>query len=133
MYDDAVAGKIRLLISEVTITEVCKGVSQKKPKNEVIQKIVEFFENDFIERCPVDDRVSMLAGSIIRDHGTGTCDAMILASAIVFVASQFYTRDGLKESGKKTKLLSLNGKTGITIPIHAPGDYAKSSLFTHKP
>lgn len=110
MYKDAEAGKVHLLVSEVTVAEVCKGHAGTTPPAELLDQIDAFFRNTFIKRRPVDDRVSTLAGALIRNHGVNTCDALILATACIHKATAFYTRDGLKATGKKTKLLALNDK-----------------------
>jgi len=59
VYEDAEEGKIRILVSEVTVAEACKLSKDNNDDVEAaVQKIGEFFDKPFIARRPVDQRVS---------------------------------------------------------------------------
>jgi predicted nucleic acid-binding protein len=130
VYKDALLSEIKIVVSEISIAEVCKlnGMATSGiPAQEIIKKISLFFQNPFIERRPVDRRESIFAAELIREFNLETCDAVIAATASLH-SSILYTRDGLKPKKGKTKLLDCDGKIGSpALPIKCPNaaDYEK--------
>ena len=131
VIDDAEEGKVRILVSEVTVAEACKlSKDADEDVEECARLINAFFDRLFIERRPVDRRVSEKAAELIRNHNIYACDAMILATAIIHRARILYTRDGCRKDGKKKKgLLKLNRIDGLTIEPPNEAKYRNWPLF----
>lgn len=88
---DAKASNLTLAVSEITIAESCKLMS----KHGVYQhdKVQRFLANDYTRRFPATGSVSERAASLIRLFGLDTCDALIIATAMVQGARAIVTRD----------------------------------------
>lgn len=135
MYRDAIEGKIVILVSEISVAEVCRlndPTNSGMSPQDAIKKIQQFFQNMFIERRPADRRESVFAAELIRDFNLETCDALIAATASIHGASVLYTRDGLRQRKNKISLLQCDGKIGtplLAIKPPSAADYSKMPLF----
>lgn len=141
MHEDALGGKLEILISEVTVAEACKLTKVRtggKSVTEVRQLLRDFFDNDWILRRPADRRECELAAQFINDTEIECCDAIIAATAIIHGAEALYSRDGLKKRRAKQKsLLRMNGllahpdRPNDTLSIKAPdaAEYQGHPLF----
>lgn len=133
MYEDAKAGLVEIVVSEISVAECCKlrGLSpDARPTLDAAAKLVrDFFSNPYILRRPADRRESALAADYIRDHGLETCDAIIAATAVLHHAHVLYSRDGMKKRRKsKPSILLCDGKLGTPpMAIRPPSveEYAK--------
>jgi predicted nucleic acid-binding protein len=135
IYRAALDGRVSILVSEISIAEVCKLSDLEKmgmTRPEAVKKIGLFFQNMFIERRPADRREAALAAELIRDLNLDTCDALIAATASIHGAIAMYTRDGLKIRKNKVSPLQCNGKIGEPLlPIILPcaATFQTSPLF----
>ena len=117
MYNDAIIGKVEIVVSEISVAEVCKltpSVSAGRVTTaQAISMVNGFFDNKFIIRIPVDRSISMLAAKIIRDHNLETCDALIVAAAIETAnVVVLYSADGKALRKKQPSPLKCNGLIG---------------------
>lgn len=135
VYRSALEGKVDIVVSEISVAEVCKlnaATAAGMSPDDVIKKIRLFFQNMFIQRRPADRRESALAAELIRDLNLDTCDAIIAATASIHQATVLYTRDGLKQRKNKTSLLQCDGKIGeppLSIKPPSSKNYLDSPLF----
>ncbi|HWE95692.1 MAG TPA: type II toxin-antitoxin system VapC family toxin [Tepidisphaeraceae bacterium] len=134
-YRAALEGRISILVSEISIAEVCKLNDEEKSgmsRVDAVKKINLFFQNSFIDRRPADRREAILAAELIRSLNLDTCDALIVATASIHGAIAMYTRDGLKLRKNKTCPLQCDGKVGEpALPIMLPSadKFLNSPLF----
>lgn len=121
-------GKATILMSVLWRAEILRGdliASRKK-------QLKEIFDFRLIEEVGIDSRVMELASEIRAFHRRSTAksalknirvpDAIHLASAIHYEATEFHTFDGKKPDGRNVgKLLTLNGNVaGHKLKICAP-------------
>ena len=85
--------KITIGLSEITMAECCKLVSIKGESIDTYSLLEAYFSGDCYRRFPVTAPVSAYAAVLIRRYDLDCCDAVILATALVHRAKQFYTRD----------------------------------------
>lgn len=131
MHKDAEDGKCRLLISEIVVAECCVGRSPKSKEDKYREDTDAFFYSRYIDRRDVDGRVSALARKYVQDLQVGTCDAIIIANAVIHKADALYTTDGAADDGTIGKMLALDGKIpGIRIIKPDAAIYMKMPLFT---
>jgi predicted nucleic acid-binding protein len=110
LYDEAVAGRLKILVSEISITECLRlEVQGAKPltPEESAQLISGFFHHPFLIRRGVTGRESEFAGRLVRKHDIGACDALIAATAALAGAETLFTTDGCSKRRKAGKLLSV--------------------------
>jgi predicted nucleic acid-binding protein len=111
IYDDAVAGNIVIVVSEISVAEVSRlevqGGKVLTPEEQA-RIISQFFHQPFIERRTVTSRESVFAASLIRKYDVGTCDAVIAATAALAGAGTLYTTDGCTKRRKPGKLLTVS-------------------------
>lgn len=113
MYRDAERGKVGILISEISIAEACKVRCVRDgavTTDEAERMVREFLDNRYVERRPADRRESMLAAELVRTHHLETCDALIVATALIHDAKALYTRDGKKRRQSQPSPLKLDGQ-----------------------
>jgi predicted nucleic acid-binding protein len=139
VYQDALLGKLEILVSEISVAEVCKistMISSGRMTPEEATKFVgDFFDNKFVLRRPVDRRESLLAADTIRNHNLETCDAIIVATAVIHNARILYTRDGKKRRKSQSSPLKCDAKLGNPpLPIKEPNAavYLNQPLFDKK-
>lgn len=95
------------------------------------KKISDLFKYRYIQELAIDGRIMQLAGEIRSFHkglaqkdmikNIRTPDAIHLASAIHYEASEFHTFDGKKTGANSGGLLTLNGNVaGHRLKICAP-------------
>lgn len=95
------------------------------------QRLIDVFKHRYIQELAIDGRVMQLAGEIRSYHKNlpskdvikkiSTPDAIHLASAIQYDASEFHTFDGKKYSSNPGGLLTLNGNVaGHRLKICTP-------------
>src|SRR4051794_25321718 len=82
MYNDALMGKIEIVVSEISVAEVCKLTemitSGRVTPGDAITMIQHFMNHPFIQRRPADRRETALAAEFTRDHNLETCDSIIV-------------------------------------------------------
>lgn len=105
-------GELRLYTSFLTICECAKIKDEYASEAEVI--ITGFFKHRYIIPVAIDDKVSRITRSLVREHKLDVKDAVHLATAISIKADELQTWD-------RDDLLRLNGKiadikTQITKP-----------------
>lgn len=120
-------GKAILMTSVLWRAEVLASTLNAEQKN----NLTKVFQNRYIQELSIDARVMDLAGEI-RDYQKNqqqkdvikhirTPDAIHLASAIHYEATEFHTFDGKKADGKSASLLTLNGNVaGHRLKICVP-------------
>lgn len=126
VYEAAERGEVALLVSAVSLAEVCKiehfkaeGISAKQ----AMEMLSDFFDNDFIDLRPVDKPEAELAAELIRQRNLDTCDAVIAATAILHGAEMLLSRDGLKK--RKAKKKSLVKSDGFLFDPKEPLKFLK--------
>ena len=134
MYQDAMLGKIDIIVSEISVAEVCKLVNLVSSGRIAIASpvslIKQFFDHKFILRRPVDRKESSMAADITRSHNLETCDAIIVATAAIHHACVLYTRDGKKRRNNQPSPLKCDGQLGTPpLPIKEPD----ASVWTGQP
>ena len=111
-------GKAVLMTSVLWRAEVLASTLSPEQRSNLIKA----FQNRYIQELSIDSRVMDLA-SQIRDYQKNqtrkdvlknirTPDAIHLASAIHYEATEFHTFDGKKADGSPGSLLTLNGDVG---------------------
>ena len=112
-------GKLKIIVSEISLIE-CSHLKFKEGSlsfDEQHRLIDEWFDNDFVVRRPIDQRITRLAMRLAREHRLTAPDAIVLATAVRNEVQFLHTGDGkIKKQG--IKLLPLSGKIGdppITI------------------
>jgi predicted nucleic acid-binding protein len=127
VIDLAERNKATIFTSVLWRSEVLTGdlsASQKK-------RLTEIFEFRLIEEVGIDSRIMDLASEIRAYHkkdGSKSVirnirvpDAIHLATAIYYEATEFHTFDGKKPDGGKGKLLTLDGNVaGHRLKVCAP-------------
>ncbi len=119
--------KATILMSVLWRSEVLSG-DLTSPQKKRLKNIFDF---RLIEEVGIDSRVMDLASEIRAFHRKSTAksalknirvpDAIHLASAIHYEATEFHTFDGKKPDGNVGKLLTLNGNVaGHKLKICAP-------------
>lgn len=113
IVEDAKKGKIKLYTSFLTICECVKIKDEYASEAEII--IADFFKHRYIIPVAIDDKVSRITRSLVREQKLDVKDAIHLATAISIKADVLQTWDG-------DDLLKLNGKipnikTQIAKPI----------------
>jgi predicted nucleic acid-binding protein len=110
IYDDAVLGRVLIVVSEISIAEVSRlepSEGKPIPKSTAEQTIRDFFNHQFIRRRAVTSRESELATKLILAHGLGTCDGIIAATAAIAGAEILFSSDGCAKRRKAGKLLTV--------------------------
>lgn len=117
---DAEMGQHLIVVSEVSIAEAAKldGAS------DVPALVDAFMANKYILRCPVTPKVSEIASGIIRDHALETCDALIVATAILHRARTLYCHDG-----EARKRIRASQSLPADLPTTVSGMRILSPLF----
>lgn len=108
VLDAAEDGKVEIVTSALTLTEVIKKKGEKPIPRESEQKIRDFFEQPWIIVRDVDRFVAERARDLIWTHGLKGADAIHLATALRLGLTVMDTYD--------EKLISLDGKLG-TPPL----------------
>ncbi len=121
-------GKAILMTSVLWRVEVLNDSLSPEQK----QKLSAIFQNRYIQELAIDARVMDLASEIRNYHKSNqarpdvmknirTPDAIHLASAIHYEATEFHTLDGKKVDGTPKGLLTLSGNVaGHRLIICAP-------------
>ncbi|MGE0876593.1 MAG: type II toxin-antitoxin system VapC family toxin [Burkholderiales bacterium] len=104
VLDAAEAGKLDIVTSAWTLTEVIKKKGEKPIPKTSEETIRAFFENPWIVVRNVDRFVAELARELIWSHGLKGPDAVHLASALRLGLGTMDTFDD--------QLIGLNGKLG---------------------
>lgn len=114
VYNDALAGKVEIIVSEVSVVEVCRlRKSSGAPIDNEADTIRRFFDHSFFRRIAATSVESELAAEIVRVHNLEACDALIAATAIEHHAEILYSRDGTKKRrNNQPSLLKLDGLLG---------------------
>ena len=101
VVEAAKKGEIKLYTSFLTICECAKIRDEYASEAETI--ITGFFKHRYIIPVAIDDKVSRITRSLVREHKLDVKDAIHLATAISIKADVLQTWDG-------DDLLKLNGK-----------------------
>ncbi len=129
------SGKLKLLTSSITRSEVLQGRLTTEQKN----LWTSIMRRSDVSAIAADDRVNDRSAAIREYHQSRgvkilTPDAIHLATAVLYKADEFQTMDGLDKSGKPKRLLALNGDVGgyplfITHPYPRSGPPTQPHLF----
>lgn len=104
VLDAAEEGRLEIVTSALTLTEVIRKKGQKPIPRESEQKIRDFFEQPWIIVREVDRFVAERARDLIWTHGLKGPDAIHLATALRLGLTVMDTYD--------EKLVALDGKLG---------------------
>jgi predicted nucleic acid-binding protein len=138
MYTDAENGKVRILVSEIVIAEAStvRAVRDGKVTTDEAERMIrEFLNNRFIMRRPADRRESILAADLVRKHRLETCDALIVATALIHDAAVLVSRDGKRRRNSQPSPLKLNGmlsmpgKNPLRIVEPNAAEWLKAPLY----
>ena len=120
MIDSAKRDELLIVVSEISVAEVSK-LESLMPKGVTLGKqiglIEDFFGLPYVQPRIIDRPIARLAAQLGRNFGVKTCDAIVLATAIVSRADVVVTYDGHKDDGLRKKTLALDGQ----IPTNTPG------------
>lgn len=118
LMDDAQQGNCEIIISEVSVAEVAR----LEGAADVAETVEAFLANSFCRRFPVTASVSAKASGLIRAHSLDTCDAIILATALVHRAQRFYTHDGtMRKRIRASQNLAAAAATSIgDLEVRSP-------------
>lgn len=116
-----------LMISVLWRAEILDALSTPEEK----ARLIDIFQRRYIQELAIDARIMDLASEIRSFHASDTRksvmknirtpDAIHLASAIHYEATEFHTFDGKKRDGTPSKLLTLSGNVaGRRLIICAP-------------
>lgn len=104
----AVAGKLKIVTSSLTLTEVLWVKGKQPIPVEDRKRVRSFFENDYIGLYELDRTIAEQAQDVVWDHGVKPKDSVHVATALSAAETldidQLDTFDG--------KLLSLTGRIG---------------------
>lgn len=104
LTDLAQKGKLKLITSALTITEVLRGPDPDAPDEEQAELIIAYFENEYIEVRPVDVMIAEYAARLRRKFkGLKAVDAIHVATAHfakVAVLQTYDHDDLLKRDGR---------------------------------
>jgi len=139
MIDQAEKGELKIVVSEITPAEVLTlekiGGIDHATIAEHVSLINDFFERSYMVRRIVDKPVALLAAQLRRNyHPLGTCDAVILATAVLHKVPVVYTFDGDSAGNPKPgKMLPLDNKIaispdGTTLRILKPAGRADGQI-----
>jgi predicted nucleic acid-binding protein len=105
----AQSGDLEIVTSDFTLCEVATLRELGLPDEEVEQKIVDFFENEYLLMRSLDRRVAAKSREIMRAvSGIKGKDAIHLATAALSSVSAFHTYDD--PVLKKASALQMTGK-----------------------
>ncbi len=125
IVDKAEMGKIEIIHSVITLTEVIKMKNRPHLKEEQEEEIRDFVDNDFLVPANVDEWIGTLGRQLIWKHNTWPKDSIHVATAIYHNISVMNTFDD--------KLLGLNGqlklRNGGTLTISLPELPKQRSIF----
>jgi predicted nucleic acid-binding protein len=129
------AGKIQLITSSITRSEIFQGRLTTEQKN----LWTSITRRSDVRAIAADDRINDRSSAIReyhQDRGVKilTPDAIHLATAVLYKADEFQTMDGLDKSGKPKRVLGLSGNVGgyplfITHPYPRSGAPTQTHLF----
>ena len=131
---------VRLISSEILFTEILEITLDDVAK----KRLADLFKHRNCTRISVGPRVSQFASEIRSYYlqqktldgltTVTTPDAIHLATAILYDASEFHTFDKLDKPGKSRGLLTLNGNVaGYPLVICKPPIPSKGPLFDSLP
>lgn len=135
MYEDAKNGKVKILISEISIAEACKirALRDGTVTTDEAEKMIRgFLNHTYIVRRPADRPECEMAADLIRKHSLETCDAIIISTAVIHRALVLYTRDGKRRRQSQPSPLKCDGLIGTPpLPIKEPSaaTYLQQTLF----
>lgn len=118
LFDDAEKGQLQLLVSEVSVAEI----SRLDGGPDVREMVDSFLANKYILRLPTTAAVSSKASSLIAEYALETCDAIIIATAMVHDAYVAYTHDGkMRKKIRKRHSVPSDAATEIEgLKIRSP-------------
>lgn len=132
LHEQAKKGKLVIVTSAITITEVNKLPETKALPEEQSKKILAFFQHPYIAIRNADRYVAEYAHELTRIYGLLPLDALHVATAITSKVPSLYTYDSAK--GRRKGLLRHDGKIGRPTPlkIETPPDPSAGTLFAKK-
>jgi predicted nucleic acid-binding protein len=112
--DTAERGEIQIIISALVIAEVLKNKGAKPIGKENRNKVIEFFQNDYITVINVDRWIACDAQELYWEHNIFPRDAIHVATALKQKVNFMETYDD--------KLLKRSGEVGSPpLQIREPG------------
>jgi len=111
-------GALEIVVSEIVVAESCRIDGDIDPET----TIRDFLANPFIKRKPVTPVVSAKAAELIREYDFETCDAIIVATAILNNCETLYTRDNhIRKSVRSTRQIPADAGTSLDgMKIRSP-------------
>ena len=96
LIDLAKANGLKIVTSAITIIEV----NGPKPRTEEqSRKILDFFQNSYINVYAVDRRIAECAHVLVQKHSLTNLDAIHVATASLSKSNVLYTYDGKNKCG----------------------------------
>jgi len=121
-------GDLVIMTSALSIAETCKLPQSGMLPDAQARKILDFFDNAYIQIRSVDRAVAVRANEISRKYGLRPADAIHAATALLVNAEVLHTYD--KGKGKKKGLLTHNGAPWVEpMRIEEPPPPEKGTLF----
>lgn len=130
--DRAEKGKLQIVTSAVTISEVSRVKNVGVIDEKTSQKILDFFENPYIYVRQLDRETGKDAHVLARLHNLTPLDSIHLATALsVSAVTEFHTYDGITK--RRQGILKWDGKIGHPrMKIIKPPD-PPPTLFAYLP
>jgi len=130
--DEAKEGKYKIVTSMVTLAEVSRAHGEGVIDDVTSEKLLDYFENDYIVLRSVDRPTGREAHKLARQLNIMPLDAIHLAAAVRAGVPMIHTYDSKKH--RRKGLLKWNGKIGTPpISIVVPPDPPKNLLTFAKP
>ena len=105
VINGAKAGKVQIIVSALAIAEVLKYRQNKPIRKDDRQKVIEFFQHQFITVVTLDRWIAFKSQEVHWDHNVPPRDA-------VHVATALRARVNVMESYDGDDLLAVSGKIG---------------------
>jgi predicted nucleic acid-binding protein len=109
-HERAKAGELLIVTSTVTLAEVTRIHAAGVVSDELSQKILDYFENEYIVVRQLDRAIAIESHKLCRAHNLIHLDAIHLATALEMKVAVLYTFDSKKQ--RRKGLLRWNLKIG---------------------
>lgn len=128
LLDGAGTGELVIVTSAVTITECGGRPNVRKVDDSASQKMLAFFEQEYIALRAVDRNIAEKAHDFARKHGLRHMDAIHVATALLAGVEVMYTYDAAK--GTQAGLLTHHGAAWLDgLRIEKPKDPVSGTVF----
>ena len=121
IVESAKRKETEIVTSAFSIAEVVAITDDRPVSPTDVQKIKDFFENEYIKLRQLDRQTVELAADIGRTHSIKPPDAVHIATALLAKCRELQTYDGLGKPASKKRMLFYDGKIGSpTLAIKIP-------------